>query len=523
MSARDPPPEPEGGDEESRERPPAQGAPEIPRELRQFLALAGGHVLIIRGPPGSGKSTLATELIDPIDGQRVVVSTSDADQVPATPGPSDRRRRPPILRLSQSENGRIDHHSRDDRGGPMLAAGAVDDASEPLRPPWVDELVARIGTTDRAYVVVDPWMPTTPLPTGRSAGGEGASPVADREIQALRSALRGTPVHLILVGDTEVLHQSVSTADAIVETGFDALPGGRIRVLQLQKMRGVTIGTAEYPYSLADGRFRCAIPLPSNFRPPVAPPDPAPAERPGYLWPGTNAWARVFGWLRLGAISGLELGELVPDDVIPALVLPFVAHTLRTGGRVLWVPLPSTVPERMVDTLSGWMPEQTVATGLRVLSAGGEESHPLLKSTLLPLRVPAARAASAEAGTVARVAPSFTEGLKFLKETEAGHAAVFLLAFDGLRAVAALTGAQYDPATFPVLVARYAELPGFHGLGISRAGDPLSQAARGIADLRLRLDGKHGRVFVTGLRPETAPHLLSWEPGDPRYRLDPMI
>jgi hypothetical protein len=510
-------------DEAAWERPPPAPAPEIPRELRQFLTLAGGHVLIIRGPPGSGKSTLATELIEPIDGQRVVVSTSDPDPLPLTPGPSDRRRRPPIVRLSQSGNGRAERSARDGRAGPLLAVGPMDEEDESERPPWVDELVSRLEASDRAFVVVDPWTPTTLPAAGRSGGGEGPVPVADREIQALRSALRGTPVQLILVGDAELLDQSVSTADAIVETGFDTLPGGRIRMLQLRKMRGIPIGTTEYPYSLADGRFRCAIPFPSNFRPPVAPPDPAPGDRAGYLWPGSNAWARVFGWLRLGAVSGVELGEEVPDDVVPALTLPLVAHALNAGGRVLWVPQSSTLPEKMVESLAGWVPEETVANGLRILSAGGDESHPMLRRTLLPLRVPAARAAPSEVGTLPRVAPSFTEGLRFLKETGAGHPAVFVLAFDGLRAVASVTGAQYDPATFPVLVARYAELPGFHGFGLARAGDPLSVAARGISDIRLRLDARHGRLFLTGLRPETVPQLLSWEPGDPRYRLTPMI
>jgi hypothetical protein len=523
MAVPDPPLDAPERDEAAWERPPPSPAPEIPRELRQFLTLSGGHVLIIRGPPGSGKSTLATELIEPIDGQRVVVSTSDPDPVPLTPGPTDRHRRPPILRLSQSGDDRTEQGARDGRGGPLLAAGPVDEEEASARPPWVDELVARLAATDRAFVVVDPWTPTTLPATGRSGGGEGVSPVADREIQALRSAFRGTPVQLILVGDGELLDQSVSTADAIVETGFDALPGGRIRMLQLRKMRGITIGTAEYPYSLADGRFRCAIPFPSNFRPPLAPPDSAPGERAGYLWPGSNAWARVFGWLRLGAVSGVELGDGVPDNVVPALSLPLVAHTLLAGGRVLWVPPSSTLPEKMVESLAGWVPEESVANGLRILCAGGDESHPLLGRTLLALRAPPARAIPTEVGTLPRVAPSFTEGLRFLKETGAGRPAVFVLAFDGLRAVASLTGAQYDPATFPVLVARYAELPGFHGLGIARAGDPLSVAARGISDIRLRLDAKHGRLFLTGLRPETVPHLLSWEPGDPRYRLSPMI
>ncbi len=129
---------------------------------------------------------------------------------------------------------------------------------------------------------------------------------------------------------------------------------------------------------------------------------------------------------------------------------------------------------------------------------------------------------STPAGTATRVAPAFAEAIRFLQGTETGRPAVFVLSFEGLRAVAAVTGVQYDPATFPLVAASYLRLPGFHAVVTARADNPLAATSEGIQDTSLRADSLYGRVFLSGIRPGTLPFILSWDEGDARYKLVPM-
>jgi hypothetical protein len=120
------------------------------------------------------------------------------------------------------------------------------------------------------------------------------------------------------------------------------------------------------------------------------------------------------------------------------------------------------------------------------------------------------------------VAPAFGDALRFLAETPEGGPKLLVLSYDGLRAVAAVTGVAYDPATFPLVVARYAQVPGFHGVGVSHVGDPMSLASRNAAESVIQFDIKLGQLFLTGIRPDTVPHALRWTTTDELYRLIPM-
>jgi hypothetical protein len=505
--------------------PPGQSklafqAPELPIELREFLTLPGRHVLLIRGPAGTGKSTLSVELLKRLQGHLILVS-------PAGEGIDDRlaefvRRNPAtqILHVTMTGNRQSKTPSGGLAPGHVLAAGPFGEQRDGDRPPWVETILGQLSSTGHTYIVVDHWTSRATGAAGGAPSGEAPSRTDEREIQALRSALEGTATHLIIVAESAPSAPVVSGVDGLIETGFEPTPNGRIRLLTLRKLRGVPIATPEYPYSLAEGRFRCAMPLPPNFQPPIGPPDPSPFERDGFLWPGSTAFAKVFGWLRLGAITSIELGQAIPDYFAPAITTPLLAHTLLVGGRAVVVPMPTRLPEEVVSTLLQWVPSTTLKRNLRILSAGGSEADPLLKKILFALRPNESKRASTTAA--ARVTPAFDDVVRFLRETEPGKPALYLLCFDGLRAVAAVTGIEYDPATFPIIVARYAQLPGFHGVAVARVGDPLAVTIQDHAETFLHADSRHGRLFLSGVRPETVLHGLSWGEGAAHYRLIPM-
>jgi hypothetical protein len=494
-------------------------APQLPRELAEFLSLPESQVLLLRGPAGTGKSTLGAELLRRLEGNLVLVTPEEEgvdDRFSGSRGPEGASR---VLRVSVAHEHRTSARAGEADRGFLLAAGPIGPYGRGERAPWIDEVVGSIPAGAHSFVVVDHW--SIPTDDAEPSSGHALTSAAqyEREIHELRTALEGTATHLILIANTDPSEAAMPSVDGVLETGFEALTGGPIRILTLRKLRGVPITTARYPYSLANGRFRCVMPLPPNFQAPGAPPDPAPAEREGFLWPGSSEFAQVFGWLRFGAVTSIGLTEAVPDYVETSLATPITASALLSGGRAVWVPPPTRLPEEIVESLLRWVPAQTVADGLRILSAAGEPGNPLLDKILLRVQPSASTESTPSAGAGARVTPAFAEGHTFLQGTTPGRAALYLLSFDGLRAAAAVTGARYDPATFPILVARYARLPGFHGITIRSVDDPLASTTAGFTETVLRAEMRHGRVFLSGIRPETVPHALAWDEGDPRYRL----
>ena len=115
--------------------------------------------------------------------------------------------------------------------------------------------------------------------------------------------------------------------------------------------------------------------------------------------------------------------------------------------------------------------------------------------------------------------PAFEAAFQFLSKVAPGAPALFLVAFDGLQALARIAGVRYDPATFPLLVANYRRIPGFYGFGISPIRDPLATSLDSGVQLLLRMEEHLGRPVIYGLRPPTAAYLLEWGVGDPAYRL----
>ena len=497
-------------------------APELPPELGEYLSLPGSHALIVWGPTGSGKSTLSVELLRRLNGTLIMVT-------PAGIGPDERLTKlvgrelgSTTFQVTMPVAGQSASPPTDEGPGSVLAAGLIGPEARKERPPWIDNVLQRVDPNERTYIVIDHWRPRRSGSEGSKSDVELLSAGADWEIQALRVALEGSRAHLILLADLSPTDDPVSSVDGAIQTGYESLPVGRMRVLTLQKLRGVSVRTAQYPYSLDGGRFRCAMPLSPDFRANVAPPDPPTGERVGYIWPGSTAFARVFGWLRVGAFSTTELGPFVPDYVVSAISAPLIAHVLRVGGRVVLVPLPSVVPEVVVETLTPWLSSEVVRNGLRILSAGGDDTNPILREILLPLGLANPEPAGTRGSVAPRVAPGFPEAFAFLRGTSRGCPAAFVMSVQGLHAVSAVTGVRYEPATFPAVIARYGQLPGFHGFAFSPEADPLGAAARDHADRIVRADARHGRVFLTGVRPETLPHVLSWGSSDPRFDLVPM-
>ncbi len=197
--------------------------------------------------------------------------------------------------------------------------------------------------------------------------------------------------------------------------------------------------------------------------------------------------------------------------------------TLRVGGRVVWIPPAPSSPGRVLDLVRPWVPANTVADGLRVLSDSGPDPNDGdLCGISLPIRRAAAPNPDPDGAVASPVRPLFREPYEFLRRTPPWRPALYAVSLDGLDAVAATGGATLTPSTYPATVGAYARLPGFHGIGFGATDHPLTRALVSSVDTQVRVEERFGRTVLFGVRPRTNPYLLDWAERGGRYSLVPL-
>lgn len=112
-------------------------------------------------------------------------------------------------------------------------------------------------------------------------------------------------------------------------------------------------------------------------------------------------------------------------------------------------------------------------------------------------------------------APRVPEAARFLREnSDAKRAKLGVVSITGLRAINSLVPGTYPPEALPGLAVAYLHQSPVHEIWVGSEEDPLTQSLRTMANTRLRLVSREGRVFVHGIIPRT-PSLVLTE-GDDR-------
>ncbi len=485
---------------------PARGAPDLVDQLAGFLDQADPKIILVKGPPGSGKSTFIRSFAGRLDRPYLVLLYRFLTPAPGATAPAG------VSFLMIDPEGRFLPEAAP--ASPPGGAPAADATAE------LTEAIGRMARAGRGCLIIDSWDRSTET-WARSRGSavrerpilSGSVPLTPERISELP-----VPTVMAMVGGLGMREESM--ADGIIEFTTETWDGPTLRVVAITKMRGEMTLDPRYLYSLEGGEFRCRTHSIPGFVPPTAAPDPDPLPDPSSLWPGSAAFAGAFGRLKTHALTGIEIPESSPGALPEVFSLPLAAHTLRSGGRVLWVPPTSTTPAHLLARLERYAPMDFLRERFRILSASGlDPSVGDLKSILLTVRTEVGEGRDLRPATAQAVAPAFPEGFRFLKATEPGRPALFILHLDGLRALAKVSGAPYDPATFPLLVSTYVRLPGFHGFGIGEAKDPFTAAMLSSLGTYLRVVERHGRILTYGVRPSTPGYMLDWVDGDDRYRL----
>ena len=511
-------------------RSPSKGASSRPGEfdllehLEEFLRRGPPLTFLIKGESGTGKSTFLRTLISRVKGPRMflVYRTSQSPQEGPPPGAATPEISPLLVFDPYASVAEPAEDASTTVDQSMAGSLAVHQASAPSTDPLSAALDRFVGRGP-GIVVLDVWDPKWDQVLRALTKGGGAVTEVAGAIPSLRTQLRQLATRAVMSVPPEGDAAFLSMADGVVELGREEFEGFALRVISILKLGDLPTPEPRYLYSLHNGVFSCPSQLPAGFRPPLGPPDADPDPTEGTLFPGSREFAEAFGRFRYHGLTGFEVPPRFSYRLSEVFLIPLVAHTLNSGGRVAWIPSATSGTAQLCSQLRPFVPPDFLRERLRVLSLGvGDSSVGEYRSVVLPIRREAGGPAASTEGQPG-IGPLFSEAFDFLRGTAEGKASLYVVSLDGLEALAVVADVPLDASTFPFVVGTYARLPGFHGVGFGRSDDPLAKVLLSSVETHIRVEERHGRTLVLGVRPRTNPFLLDWSDPSGKYALLPLL
>jgi hypothetical protein len=494
----------------------------VPPELAAFLRLPPPQALMIRGPPGSGKTMLSLALLESFQGRRIYVSLRTTRQSLLDLIPWLGKLSPGNLELIDA-NTEIDHvqqhlHGPREIGG-MLAREAL--------PQEADQFLWLPGAVQSAWSSADPRHPTLIIfdswdavidqyfERGVTPGGMLPSRI-EIERKVLAQMMLGKII-LVLVLERDTPTVIDYHVDRVVETSRLASEERLERWLALPKLRGVSIGTDMYPFTLAHGKFSAITPASPGERYELRAPAPDPRPEVEGMWPGASDYASGLGRLRPGEFTLLELDSAVPREIPRVILGPMLVHALCAGGHAIIFPPPSSDPNDAYTSLRDHVPLPILRERLRVLSAippsgiDGETSE---------VYVPAHKIGWTKTGP----AVPLPEDPAFLHAARgSAHPNLIVAYLSGLQALAESANLSLTPGILAGLGNAIFPQSRVHDVVVGRTGDSRLDGLGPVMETHLRIRCPHGRVFLNGHRPYLSPLVLSQESTEEPYRLTPVL
>jgi KaiC/GvpD/RAD55 family RecA-like ATPase len=210
----------------------------VPQEILSFLERKGGRTLLIKGRAGSGKTILSLSLIKACKCNGIYLSTRTR--------PGDLYQDCPWITEQLSEDNIIDATN------PLREKIAVQerDISDVIKygskEDFLVALYERTARLSNPVVVIDSW----------DAVLSQLHASEERVEKAIIELCKETQTNLILVGENPEETRLDYLMDGVVELEQTQIENRRLRIIHLNKLRGVEIHQPQYVFTLEHGMFR---------------------------------------------------------------------------------------------------------------------------------------------------------------------------------------------------------------------------------------------------------------------------
>jgi len=398
----------------------------LPQELIRFLEAPGGHSLVIKGEAGTGKTTLALQLIETTSsGQsQYYLSSRVSDeslyrQFTWLRETSEKVR---LLKASKAfllhlgTGGRGNRYSEEQASQPSDINPAIEllkvlneapekltvdrtelrrlegqieegnvSGSEDIIPSRVsldgnsiDLVLGRLlPELEVAYDRVEENLPDKSLVVVDSIDGlsEKYDIPAERLVTVLqKDIVEGSGANVVYV-----LERSGSThldylGDGVISMSSIEMAGRRVRIMNLEKLRGVRIDKHKYPFTLVNGRLEAFQPAPNLL------------VQKENRWrkipnPGSEVFSfgsaqldGIFGGLPFGSVTLLEVSNNVPSIFSDVIQDALVASFASSGNGVAWIPSRKAGYDVLHDRISAKIGESHFERNVRIFEQSSVSS-----------------------------------------------------------------------------------------------------------------------------------------------------
>ncbi len=512
----------------------------LPPEFIKFLEATGGHSLVIKGEAGTGKTTLALQLIETMTGSQnqyylssrvsdeslyrqfpwlkesservkllkaskafLLHMTSSRQPQLAPPGavPESTDLSPAIELLKafneESEKLTVDRTELHRLEG-QIEEGTVS-ASEDFIPSRVgidgnsiDLILGRLlPELEVAYDRVEESLPDRSLIVIDSIDGlsEKYDISAERLLTVIqKDIVEGSGANVVYVLESSGGTHMDYLGDGVVYLSATEMSGRRVRLISLDKLRGVKVDRHKYTFTLVNGRLETFPPSPNVLPHSRRPWKPLNSPGPESVSFGSRQLDSIFGGLQYGSVTLIEVGPSVPSIYSEVIQDAMVASFAHRGNGVAWIPSRKASYDMLHDRISGMIGEQRFERNVRIFE------HSSTAPTDVPYLIS-------------------LEGNKLLTDlkwetieynlSECNHPFLSLLGFDILES---MYGNDEDKGFLDGLVEHVGAIRRGNHVMVAQALSSSTTYLQWLSDIslvHLKLENIEGTVMMYGLKPYT--------------------
>lgn len=390
----------------------------LPPELLRFLEGSGGHSLVIKGEAGTGKTTLALQLIETMAGKQnqyyLSSRVSDESLYRQFPWLKESTEQIKLLKASKAFllHMTSSRQGASSRLGPAGEQGDITPAVELLRAfneeserltvdrtelhrleGQIEEgtvsgnedfVPSRIGVDgssidlilgrllpelEVAYDRVEESLPDRSLIVIDSIDGlsEKYDISADRLLTVIqKDIVEGSGANVVYVLESSGGSHMDYLGDGVVSMSAAEKEGRRVRLLSLDKLRGVKVDKHKYAFTLVNGRLETFPPSPNVLQHTKSQWRQLPVPANGSASFGSRQLDAIFGGLQYGSVTLIEAGPSVPSIYSDIIQDAMVASFANMGNGVAWIPSRKASYDMLHDRISEKIGEDRFEKNVRI-------------------------------------------------------------------------------------------------------------------------------------------------------------